>query len=241
MAESNLRKAIQNKLSISSRTLYRQVQKTKDELGPLTTEEACWVIAQQAHIDLVQFGLSDEQRARVRSLRLVGRAPAELPRAAGDDRKRPFGTQAVTPTLAERIDAAALHPAVLKVSRKLYLNRHFVDAVRKAFANVLSRVKRMSRLPQEGRTLMGDAFGDGAHIRLSDLKTQSEKDEQEGLRFLMMGGVCAIRNPCSHEDSWPFFEDQNRALHALAFASLLHEYLDSCESFAASRKALGAP
>ena len=36
-------------------------------------------------------------------------------------------------------------------------------------------------------------------VKLTPLKTQSEKDEQEGYRFVFAGGVKAIRNPRGHE------------------------------------------
>lgn len=49
--------------------------------------------------------------------------------------------------------------------------------------------------------------------------TQSDKSEQEGLRFLFMGAMKGIRNPKAHGTIK--LDDSNRALMYLTFISLL--------------------
>jgi uncharacterized protein (TIGR02391 family) len=56
-------------------------------------------------------------------------------------------------------------------------------------------------------------------IRLNKLKTGSDSDEQEGLKFLLMGAMVGIRNPKAHDDVAQ--TDPYRTLEYLAFASLL--------------------
>jgi uncharacterized protein (TIGR02391 family) len=78
---------------------------------------------------------------------------------------------------------------------------------------------------------MSSAFsGDEPAIQFSELKSPSEKDEQQGIMFLMMGGIAALRNPRSHEDSWEPDSDVHFVLDALSLASLLHRFLDRCDT-----------
>ena len=56
-------------------------------------------------------------------------------------------------------------------------------------------------------------------IKLNDDITRSDKDEQEGFKFLYMGAMKGIRNPKAHENI--IQDDKNRTLEYLAFISLL--------------------
>ena len=56
-------------------------------------------------------------------------------------------------------------------------------------------------------------------IKLNDLKTQSDLDEQKGFKLLFMGAMTGIRNPKAHDTIKQ--EDKNRTLEYLAFLSLL--------------------
>ena len=71
-------------------------------------------------------------------------------------------------------------------------------------------------------------------LRLNDMSDTTERDEHNGLRFLMTGAMLALRNPRVHEDTWQPDSNVDAALDCLAFASLLHRFLDRCESHAAA-------
>ena len=62
-------------------------------------------------------------------------------------------------------------------------------------------------------------------IQLIPLSSTSEKDEQEGFRFVFAGGVKAIRNPRGHEFS--VADDPDVCLDHLAFVSLLIRRLEA--------------
>jgi len=55
-------------------------------------------------------------------------------------------------------------------------------------------------------------------LKLNPLGTLSEKDEQEGFRFLFAGGMLAIRNPRGHEG---MEDDLETSLAHLSFVTLL--------------------
>jgi uncharacterized protein (TIGR02391 family) len=61
-------------------------------------------------------------------------------------------------------------------------------------------------------------------LQLTPLTTISEKDEQEGYRFVFAGGVWAIRNPRGHEYS--VNDDPDICLDHLSFVSMLLRRLE---------------
>ena len=56
-------------------------------------------------------------------------------------------------------------------------------------------------------------------IKLNQLRTQPDKDDQEGFKFLFMGAIVGIRNPKAHDNIVQ--TDPFRTLEYLGLASLL--------------------
>ncbi|MDH4214795.1 MAG: TIGR02391 family protein [Candidatus Thorarchaeota archaeon] len=120
----------------------------------------------------------------------------------------------------ELFDAMRFHPKVIEASRDLFEDGHYRDAILRAFIEVNNFVKAKTRLELDNRDLMSKVFRLGNPvIKLNELKTQSEKDEQEGFMFLFMGAMVGIRNPKAHDNIVQ--SDPLRALEYLALASLL--------------------
>jgi uncharacterized protein (TIGR02391 family) len=72
---------------------------------------------------------------------------------------------------------------------------------------------------------MTDAFNDqNPKIKLNQLSTDSDRDEQGGFMELFAGAVTGIRNPRGHEVE--IIDDPGAALDYLALASLLLRKLD---------------
>ncbi len=65
---------------------------------------------------------------------------------------------------------------------------------------------------------------DSPLVQLTPLANTSDKDEQEGYRFLFTGSVVAIRNPRGHEVALQDTPDQ--CLDHLSLASLLLRRLE---------------
>jgi uncharacterized protein (TIGR02391 family) len=117
-------------------------------------------------------------------------------------------------------DKMQLHPKVVKVSESLFKTGNYAQAIFEAFKAVNNFVKEKSGLSLDGKSLMSKVFNEDAPIiKLNELLTQSDKDEQEGFKFLFMGAMVGIRNPKAHD----FIEmkDPYKTLEYLAFASLL--------------------
>jgi len=113
-----------------------------------------------------------------------------------------------------------LHPKIIEVSSSLFHTGHYSQAIFEAFKAVNNFVKEKTGLSLDGKDLMAKAFREeNPVIRLNELKTQSDKDEQEGFMFLYMGAMVGIRNPKAHETI--IQEDPHKTLEYLALASLL--------------------
>ena len=122
--------------------------------------------------------------------------------------------------LLSLFDSMQFHPKIVEVSRKLFEDGHYRDAILRALVEVNNFVKAKTGLELDGKALMSQAFRiDNPVIRLNELKTQSERDEQEGFMFLFMGAMVGIRNPKAHDNI--IQTDPLRTLEYLALASLL--------------------
>lgn len=119
-------------------------------------------------------------------------------------------------------DSLELHPIIVEASRSLFLGTHYSDAIFRAFTAVKGFVKEKSHSDEDGRKLMSTVFDvDKPKIKLNNLSTESDRDEQEGFKFLYMGGQIGVRNPKAHDNVTQ--SDPYRTLKYLSLASLLLE------------------
>jgi uncharacterized protein (TIGR02391 family) len=177
---------------------------------------------QQSYVDHVA-----QREAALRSIAQQHRplAKSEVPaRATGRAR-----TSAVTgegTEVANRIfDDMQFHSKVVEASRSLFQTGHYSQAIFEAFKAVNNSVKEKACSELDGRNLMAQVFSEtDPVIGLNDLKSQSDRDEQEGFRFLFMGAVVGIRNPKAHDNVKQ--ADPYRTLEYLALASLLMKRID---------------
>jgi len=113
-----------------------------------------------------------------------------------------------------------LHPRVIEVSKSLFETGHYAQAIFEAFKVVNIFVKEKTGLALDGKDLMARVFREeNPIIKLNKLKTRSEKDEQEGFKFLFMGAMVGIRNPKAHDSVTQI--DPYRTVEYLGLASLL--------------------
>jgi uncharacterized protein (TIGR02391 family) len=137
---------------------------------------------------------------------------------------RPSTTEAVDP---HPFEARNIHPDLPKKVRLLFDDGHWEQSVFEAFKFIEKEVKRVSGLSgRTGYALMMEAFSEtNPKVRLNELATDSEVDEQRGYRSIFAGASAGIRNPRGHEIDVGDTPDE--ALDYLALASLLLRRLDS--------------
>ena len=114
-----------------------------------------------------------------------------------------------------------LHHKIKEISLELFRNKHYAQAVFESAKALNNYVKEKAGITDRDLSdTMTRIFNENNPIiKLNDLATRSDKDEQEGFRFLYMGAMKGIRNPKAHDNIKQ--EDKNRTLEYLAFLSLL--------------------
>ncbi len=143
----------------------------------------------------------------------LGPSPSTLPLTESAD-PHPFETRNIHPELPSKV-------------RSLFDDGHWEQAVFEAFKYIEKEVKRISALRgKSGYALMMDAFNEAnAKVRLNELVTESEIDEQRGYKSIFAGASAGIRNPRGHEVD--IGDTPDEALDYLALASLLLRRLDA--------------
>lgn len=129
-----------------------------------------------------------------------------------------------TPSL-HPFDSRNIHPNLPHRVKELFDDGHYPEATLLAFKYLDKKIHRISGIAKSGFSLMMDAF-DGAtpKVKLTPMVTMSEKDEQEGYRFVFAGGMKGIRNPRGHEDA--LVDDPDTCLDHLSFVSMLLRRLE---------------
>ena len=104
-------------------------------------------------------------------------------------------------TELDRYDRFITHDSLRSSTRTLFAGSHFARSVEEALKCLNNAVKEKSRLKDlDGDALMRTAFSPANPVlRLNQLKTKSEKDEQRGYMDLYAGVMGGVRNPRAHE------------------------------------------
>ena len=136
----------------------------------------------------------------------------------------PDATEPQSPLL-HPFDTRDIHPKLPPKVKQLFDDGHFAEATSHAFKYLDKKVEKHSGLSDSGFSLMMEAFDyKKPKIQLTPLTNQSERDEQDGYRFVFAGGVKAIRNPRAHE--FKLVDDPDTCLDHLSFVSLLLRRLE---------------
>lgn len=132
--------------------------------------------------------------------------------------------------ILEIMESMGLHPIVAQASHDLFRDGHYSQAIREAYVAlnqfVLQRCGK--RIQLDGTALMEAAFATKKPLlAVNRGKTQTEKDEREGVQNIAKGAMLAIRNPLSHEKI--AVTDPYVALEYLSIASLLCKIAESAK------------
>lgn len=123
--------------------------------------------------------------------------------------------------------ARSFHASVRKHGRAHFCRGAYFHAVFECCKALDAAVRESSGSTKAGSSLMGEALAVTGPIKLNSQRTQSERDEQEGIKFLCMGLMSAVRNPQAHEPelNWPMSRED--ALDVLALISFLFRKLET--------------
>lgn len=147
-----------------------------------------------------------------------------------------FSTASYSPERSEHpFDSRNVFPHLPTIVRQLFDDGHFAQATFEACKFLDKEVSRHSGIDDFGRSLMMTAFNSKSpHIKLNPLITESDRNEQEGYRFMTAGATLAIRNPRGHE--YTIRDDPDDCLDHLSFISMILRRLTTAGYESVSRQ-----
>jgi uncharacterized protein (TIGR02391 family) len=123
------------------------------------------------------------------------------------------------------------HEEVVKHSKKLFLQGNYFHAVFESSKAFNNSVKNKSFSDNDGEKLMMEVFNLNGVLKLNTCQTETEKNVQDGIKFLSSGLMRAVRNPTAHEPAldWPI--DKQECMDLLGLISFLYRQLDRSTYF----------
>lgn len=126
-----------------------------------------------------------------------------------------------------------IHPLVEEKAKSLFRSENYSEAVRAAFVEINSRVKKIYLQERgeekDGQDLMRKAFNrDNPVLIFEGLENESGRNVQEGYMQIFAGCIQGIRNPKSHENISISKED---AIKRLILAGLLMDKIDEALAY----------
>lgn len=113
-----------------------------------------------------------------------------------------------------------LHPAIISNSYSHFRSTHYRDSVLNAFIAVFDLIRSRTGLDMDGSALVDAALSlSEPHLIISELESESGRNEQKGYIQILKGAFQAVRNPKAHSLNWE--TSQLAAGQLLVFASLM--------------------
>jgi uncharacterized protein (TIGR02391 family) len=128
-----------------------------------------------------------------------------------------------------------LHPVILQHAYQQYRNGRLRDAVLNPIIAVFDLVRLKTGLTEDGDRLVGQALSThDPYLVLSELETESGRNDQTGFIQIFQGAYKGIRNPKAHSLGGNLTEE--KAAEYLVFASLLARRIDEAHVVKQTRK-----
>lgn len=136
-----------------------------------------------------------------------------------------------TDALRSKLEQRSAHTDVIACCNEELLADDYFHAVHEAAKSLCERVREISGLNEDGSKLIDIAFSvRNPYIQINELNTESEKNEQNGLKELLKGVMMMVRNTTAHELRIRWDVNEQDAIDILTEISYLHKLLDRCHS-----------
>ena len=145
-----------------------------------------------------------------------------------------ISVSAVDKESSSEFSSRHFHQEIIKHCRRLFIQGHYFHAVFEACKVYNKAVQQKSKSVKNGQPLMLDVWGpEKGVLKITQCQTETDKNVQDGIKFLSAGLMQAIRNPTAHEPAldWPIKKQD--CLDLLAFISFLFRQLDDAVYFKA--------
>ena len=118
-----------------------------------------------------------------------------------------------------------LHPVIYEHAYQQYQNGHLRDAVLNSVIAIFDLIRLKTGLTEDGDRLIGKALStQDPYLILSELDTESGRNDQTGFIQIFQGAYKGIRNPKAHSLEHDLTE--KKVAQYLVFASLLARRID---------------
>jgi uncharacterized protein (TIGR02391 family) len=113
-----------------------------------------------------------------------------------------------------------LHPVIFEHAYQQYRAGHLRDSVLNAFTAVFDLIRNRTGIDMDGAKLVGQVFSvKDPRLILSEIETESGRNDQAGFLQIYQGAYVGIRNPKAHTLQHDLTEE--KAAQYLVFVSLL--------------------
>lgn len=134
----------------------------------------------------------------------------------------------------EEFSRRQFHPEVVRHARQLFLQGNYFHALFEAAKAYNVGVREKARANVNGQALMMKVWPcDAGVLKITECDSETDRNVQDGVKFLSSGLMRAIRNPTAHEPAvdWPITKQD--CLDTLSFVSFLFRQLDEAVYFKA--------
>jgi uncharacterized protein (TIGR02391 family) len=125
------------------------------------------------------------------------------------------------------------HGEIIKHCQTLFVQGNYFHAVFEACKVYNKLVREKATSLKDGEALMMDVWGwQNGVLKVTACQTDTDKNVQDGIKFLSAGLMRAMRNPTAHEPAlhWPITKED--CLDMLNFVSFLLRQLDKAVYYA---------
>lgn len=133
-----------------------------------------------------------------------------------------------------------VHPAIRRVSEKLYLDGSYANAACDAFIEINDRVKKLyqkirpgEQVPDGDKAMKTIFSANSPLIAFCDQTDDTGFNIQKGFMEMLAGAMSALRNPKAHAN---ITIDKNDAMRRLMFASMLMYKIDDAVQYSNIRE-----
>ena len=132
--------------------------------------------------------------------------------------------------LLTKLNDRDVHPDIIKFCKSELLQDNYFHAVFEATKSVADKIRQMTGLTGDGAELIDITFGTNNPIlRINELKSETEINEQKGFANLLKGFFGMFRNTTAHAPKIKWVVVEKDALDMMSMASLMHRKLDNAK------------
>jgi uncharacterized protein (TIGR02391 family) len=122
-----------------------------------------------------------------------------------------------------------LHPTIVEHAYEQFKNGHYRDAVLNSIVAIFDFIRARTGLHDDGANLIGKALStSNPYLVLSELNTESGRNDQVGFIQIFQGAYKGIRNPKAHSLTHDL--NKYKAAQYLVFASLLARRIEEASA-----------